>query len=52
LLDVVTATHELSMPPTIGLEQAKGLSLWLVRAMMSGRGDTITNLARTNLLAR
>jgi pyruvate dehydrogenase (quinone) len=52
LLDVVTAKHELSMPPTIGAEQVKGFSLWLLRAVMSGRGDTVLDLAKTNLLPR
>lgn len=52
LLDVVTATSELSMPPTIGLEQIKGFSLWLLRAVMSGRGDEVIDLAKTNLLPR
>ena len=52
LLDVVTATSELSMPPTIGLEQIKGFSLWLLRAVMSGRGDQVLDLAKTNLLPR
>ena len=52
LLDVVTATSELSMPPTIGLEQVKGFSLWLLRAVMSGRGDEVIDLAKTNLLPR
>ncbi|MHC2086092.1 ubiquinone-dependent pyruvate dehydrogenase [Methylobacterium sp. CM6244] len=52
LLDVVTATQELSMPPTIGLEEVKGFSLWLLRAVMSGRGDAVVDLAKTNLLPR
>jgi pyruvate dehydrogenase (quinone) len=52
LLDVVTATQELSMPPTIGLEQVKGFSLWVLRAVMSGRGDEVVDLARENLLRR
>ena len=52
LLDVVTAKQELSMPPTIGAEQIKGFSLWVLRAVMSGRGDAVIDLARTNLLAR
>ena len=52
LLDVVTATQELSMPPTLELEQVKGFSLWLVHAVMSGRGDTVIDLAKTNLLPR
>jgi pyruvate dehydrogenase (quinone) len=52
LLDVVTAKHELSMPPTITPEQVKGFSLWVLRAVMSGRGDEVIDLAKTNLLRR
>jgi pyruvate dehydrogenase (quinone) len=52
VLDVVTAKQELSMPPTIGLEQVKGFSVWLIRAVMSGRGDEVVDLARENLLPR
>jgi len=52
VLDVVTATQELSMPPTITAEQVKGFSLWVLRAVMSGRGDAVVDLAKTNLLPR
>ena len=52
VLDVVTATQELSMPPTITAEQVKGFSLWVLRAVMSGRGDEVLDLAKTNLLPR
>jgi pyruvate dehydrogenase (quinone) len=52
VLDVVTAKQELSMPPTITAEQVKGFSLWVLRAVMSGRGDEVLDLAKTNLLAR
>ena len=52
VLDVVTATQELSMPPTIGLEQVKGFSLWMIKAVMSGRGDEVLDLAETNFLSR
>jgi pyruvate dehydrogenase (quinone) len=52
VLDVVTAKQELSMPPTIEVEQIKGFSLWVLRAVMSGRGDEVLDLAKTNLLAR
>lgn len=48
LVDVVTARHEISMPPTIAAAQAKGFSLYMLRAIMSGRGDEITDLATTN----
>jgi pyruvate dehydrogenase (quinone) len=52
LLDVVTAKQELSMPPTITPEEVKGFSLWIVKAVMNGRGDEVVDLARTNLLSR
>jgi pyruvate dehydrogenase (quinone) len=52
VLDVVTARQELSMPPTIGVDQIKGFSLWVLRAVMSGRGDEVLDLAKTNLLPR
>jgi pyruvate dehydrogenase (quinone) len=50
LLDVVTAKQELAMPPTIGLEQAKGFGLWALRAIINGREDELIEVARTNLL--
>jgi pyruvate dehydrogenase (quinone) len=52
LLDVVTAKQELSMPPTITPEQVRGFSLWVLRAVMNGRGDEVIDLAKTNLLPR
>jgi pyruvate dehydrogenase (quinone) len=52
LLDVVTAKQELSMPPTITAEEIKGFSLWVLRAVMNGRGDEVVDLAKTNLLPR
>lgn len=48
----MTATQELSMPPTIGVGQIKGFGLWMVRAVMSGRGDEVIDLANTSLLLR
>jgi pyruvate dehydrogenase (quinone) len=49
LLDVVTARHELVMPPKTQLSQAAGFSLWMMKAVLSGRGDEVVDLARTNL---
>ncbi len=49
LVDVRTAPQELAMPPAIKLEQAKGFSLYMLKAIISGRGDEIIELARTNL---
>ena len=39
LLDVVTNRQELSMPPKLQAEQVKGFSLYVLRAVMNGRGD-------------
>jgi len=50
LVDVITATDELAMPPQIKLEQAKGFSLYMLRAIMNGRGDEVVELAKTNWL--
>jgi pyruvate dehydrogenase (quinone) len=49
IIDVITNRQELSMPPTIELNQAFGFSLWLARAVLNGRGDEIIDLAKTNL---
>ncbi|MFJ7142086.1 MAG: hypothetical protein ACN6P5_04715 [Pseudomonas protegens] len=38
------------MPPAIKLEQAKALSLYMLKAVMSGRGDEVIELAKTNWL--
>lgn len=40
------------MPPTIGLEQFKGFSVWRIRAVMSGRRDKVIYLAKENLWPR
>ena len=50
LVDVVTAKQELAMPPRIKAEQARGFSLFMLKAILSGRGDEIRELVRTNLL--
>ncbi|HKN04913.1 MAG TPA: ubiquinone-dependent pyruvate dehydrogenase [Buttiauxella sp.] len=48
LVDVVVAKEELAIPPQIKLEQAKGFSLYMLRAIISGRGDEVIELAKTN----
>jgi len=49
LIEVLVSRQELSMPPTITLEQAKGFGLFMAKAVLSGRGDEIIDLARVNL---
>ena len=50
LLDVVTARQELAMPPKTSGAQVAGVSMWLLKAVLNGRGDQVIDLARTNLL--
>jgi pyruvate dehydrogenase (quinone) len=50
LVEVVVSRQELSMPPTITFEQAKGFSLFALKAVLSGRGDEIMDLAKVNIL--
>lgn len=49
VVDAVVNRSELAMPPSITAEMAKGFSLYMIKAIMSGRGDEILDLARTNL---
>ena len=49
LVDAVVSRTELAMPPAVTTEMAKGFTLYMVKAVMSGRGDELLDLARTNL---
>ncbi len=49
VVDVLTARQELSMPPKLEFEQIKGFTLYATRTILSGRGDEIVELAKTNL---
>ena len=49
LVEVLVSRQELSMPPTITAEQAKGFSLFALKAVLSGRGEEILDLAKINL---
>ena len=49
MVEVIVNRQELSMPPSITAEQVKGFSLYMVRAVLSGRGDEVIDLAKTNL---
>ncbi len=52
LVDVAVHRQELSMPPTITAQQAAGFSLYLLRCVMDGRGESVIDLAKTNLFDR
>jgi pyruvate dehydrogenase (quinone) len=49
LIDAVVNRQELAIPPKITLEMAKGFTLYMVKAVMSGRADEVLDLAVTNL---
>ena len=38
------------MPPKIGLDQAYGFSLFMLKAVLSGRGSEVVELVKTNIL--
>jgi pyruvate dehydrogenase (quinone) len=48
LVDIRTGRQELSLPPKIKMEQAKGFALYALRSVLSGRGDELLDLASTN----
>jgi pyruvate dehydrogenase (quinone) len=49
VVDALVNRQELSLPPKITAEMAKGFGLFMVKAVLSGRGDEVLDLARTNL---
>jgi len=52
VIDVVTARQELSIPPAITAEQAKGFSLYAIRTILAGRADELLDLVSTNVARR
>ena len=50
LVDAVVNRTELSMPPTIKLDQAVGFNLWALKAVLNGRGDEVIDLAVSNII--
>ena len=51
VIDVLTDRQELIMPPQIKLEQAKGFSLWMLKAVLNGQANEILDVA-TSAFAR
>ena len=49
LIDAVVARTELPVPPAINAEIVKGFTLYMLKAVFSGKGDELIDLARTNL---
>jgi pyruvate dehydrogenase (quinone) len=49
LVDAVVNRQELAIPPKVSAEMAKGFTLYMAKAVMSGRGDEVLELALSNL---
>ena len=49
LIDAVVNRWELAMPPSVNAEMAKGFSLYMLKAVLSGRMTDVIDLAETNL---
>src|SRR5277367_3561832 len=45
IIDVLTDPLELVMPPKVTLEQAKGFSVWMMKAVLNGQGNELVQLA-------
>jgi pyruvate dehydrogenase (quinone) len=49
LLEVEVNRQELAMPPSIEWDQMMGFSLYMLKAVLNGRGDELIDLVKTNL---
>jgi pyruvate dehydrogenase (quinone) len=49
VIDAVVNRTELAMPPSLNIDMAKGFTLYMVKAVLSGRVDEVIDLAKTNL---
>lgn len=49
VIDAVVNRMELSMPPRVTTEMAKGFTLYMLRAVLSGRMDELVELAASNI---
>jgi pyruvate dehydrogenase (quinone) len=50
LVDAVVNRMELAMPPKVTAEMAKGFSLYMLKAVLGGRGGDLIDLASSNVL--
>lgn len=52
LVDVVVARQDLTIPPAIAVEQAKGFTMYAIRTIMDGRANELLDLVTTNVARR
>ena len=50
LVDAVVNRAELSMPPKITADMAKGFTLYMLKAVLNGQTSELVELAKTNIL--
>lgn len=50
VVDAVVNRMELAMPPKVTGEMARGFTLPMLKAVLSGRGDEVVELAKSNLI--
>lgn len=50
LVDVVSARQELAMPPKTTFDEAYKFGLFMIKAVLDGRGSQLVDLAKVNLL--
>jgi pyruvate dehydrogenase (quinone) len=49
LVEVVVNRQELIVPPSVKLDQVMGFSLFMMKAVLNGRGSEVIDLLKTNL---
>ena len=49
LVEVVVNRQELVVPPSVKLDQVMGFSLFMMKAVLNGRGNEVIDLLKTNL---
>jgi pyruvate dehydrogenase (quinone) len=49
LVEVVVNRQELVLPPSVKLDQVMGFSLFMMKAVLNGRGNEVIDLLKTNL---
>lgn len=49
LIDVVTDSNDLIIPPEITAKQIQGFGVYMIKAIINGRGNEVLNIAKSNL---
>ncbi|MDQ1119086.1 pyruvate dehydrogenase (quinone) [Pseudoxanthomonas sp. SORGH_AS 997] len=50
VIDAVVERMELAMPPKVTGQMAKGFTLYMLKAVLNGKGDEVIELAKANML--